>query len=156
MNFRPAQEQDLARVAGFATTADELFFVHPTATFPLTAQQLLPNFQQRKGNTVILHQDQVAGFANYINVIEGDSATIGNVIIDPAQRGRGIGKDLLTEMARHAKASYGVTRTVIPCFNTNTAGLHFYHSLGYVPFKGEPRTDWKGDAVFLIYLSKPV
>lgn len=154
LSFRPAQQSDLITIGAFATSADELFYVHPTAKFPLTAEQLLPNFQNRKGNTVVEVDGKVAGFANYISVIENDSATIGNVIINPALRGKGIGKALLMEMERKAAQEYGAQHTIIPCFNTNTYGLHFYHSLGYVPFKGEPRTDHKGETIFLIYLKK--
>ena len=154
MDFRPARTEDLSIVAGFISQPDELFYVHPTATFPLTAEQLLPNFHSRKGNSVIVVGGQVTGFANYIAVAEGESATIGNVVIDPGQRGTGIGKALLQAMERQAKECYGVTHTIIPCFNTNTYGLHFYHSLGYVPFKGEPRKDQQGRGIFLLYLSK--
>lgn len=155
-SFRPAREDDLPIIANFATTAEELFYVHPTAHFPLTAEQLLPNFNNRKGNTVVEHEGKVAGFANFISVSDGDTATIGNVIIDPERRGKGIGKALLEEMARRAQQEHGVRHTLIPCFNTNTYGLHFYHSLGYVPCKGEPRKNQKGEPVFLLYLSKSV
>lgn len=154
MHFRPAQQSDLAIVATFATSAEELFYVHPTARFPFTAEQLLPNFQNRKGNTVMQVEGKVAGFANYISVTEGDSATIGNVIINPALRGKGIGKALLIAMETKAAQEYGAQHSIIPCFNTNTYGLHFYHSLGYVPFKGEPRIDHKGETIFLLYLKK--
>ncbi len=156
MELRAARESDLAIIADFATSAEELYFVHPSARYPLTAHQLLPNFQQRKGNSVITHEGAVIGFANYINVIEGESATIGNVIIDPAQRGRGAGKALLLAMERMAKEQYQVRLSIIPCFNTNTYGLHFYHNLGYVPCKGEPRLDQNQQPVFLIYLQKPL
>lgn len=156
MEFRPAQEQDLSVIATFPTSADELYFVHPSARFPLTAEQLMPNFQQRKGNTVVLMDGNVVGFANYINVIDGEEASIGNLIIDPAQRGSGIGKAFLQELARQAKQEYGVQRILIPCFNKNTYGLHFYHSLGYVPYLGEPRLDQDGKPIFLIWLQKAV
>ncbi len=154
MEFRPASRTDLDTVAAFATSAEELFYVHPTAHFPLTAEQLLPNFSNRKGNSVIVSEGKVAGFANFISVVEGESATIGNVIIDPTLRGKGIGKALLNNMARLAQRDFGVKQTIIPCFNTNTYGLHFYHSLGYVPCKGEPRKDQNGQPIFLIYLNR--
>ncbi|HEX4939420.1 MAG TPA: GNAT family N-acetyltransferase, partial [Candidatus Kapabacteria bacterium] len=77
MLIRPARVDDLAVVATFPQTSDELFYVHPVAQFPLTAEQLLPNFQNRKGNTVIESSGAVVAFANYISVTEQGDATIG-------------------------------------------------------------------------------
>ncbi len=156
MQFKEAKAIDLESVVGFLTTPDELFFFHPKATFPLTVDQLLPNFQSRKGNTVIIVDGKVAGYANFISISDGNLATIGNVVVDPKLRGTGLGKALINRMETSAKALYGAKQIFIPCFNTNTAGLLFYHKLGYVPNSGEPRINQNGDPVYLIYLAKSV
>lgn len=156
MQFKEAKEKDFERIAGFLVTPDELFFFHPKAIFPLTADQLLPNFQSRKGNTVLIADGEIAGFANFISVTDGISATIGNVVVDPDRRGTGLGKALIDYMETSAKALFDVKKIFIPCFNTNTAGLCFYHKLGYVPNSGEPRFNQDGDSVYLIYFAKSV
>lgn len=154
IRFREAKEDDLGCVAGFLATPNELFFFHPRAVFPMTVQQLVPNYRSREGNTVIIAGDKVAGFANFISVSEGNSATIGNVAVDPQQRGKGLGSELICHMEALAKTMYEVRKIQIPCFNTNTAGLLLYHKLGYVPCSGEPRVNQNGDPVYLIYLVK--
>lgn len=154
--FRKAKAEELDVVGGFLTTPDELFFFFPKAVFPLTSDQLMPNFLTRKGNTVIIAENRVVGFANFISVSEGGAATIGNVAIDPDLRGRGLGKELINHMEASAKTEYGVKQVLIPCFSTNTAGLHFYHKLGYAPYSGEPRVDQNGNPVYLIYFAKSI
>jgi len=154
IEFRKAKEEDLGCVAGFLATPDELFFFHPKADFPMTAQQLLPNYRSRKGNTVIIAEGRVSGYANFISVSEGNSAIIGNVVVDPRLRGKGLGRELISHMEALAKSTYGVRQIQIPCFNTNTSGLLFYHKIGYVPYSGEPRVNQNGDPVYLIYFGK--
>ncbi|MFZ5602614.1 MAG: GNAT family N-acetyltransferase [Pseudomonadota bacterium] len=154
MLIRPARVDDLAVVATFPQTSDELFYVHPVAQFPLTAEQLLPNFQNRKGNTVIESSGAVVAFANYISVTEQGDATIGNVVVDPARRGGGFGKALLEFLMQNAAQQYGCRRALIPCFNENTPGLLFYQRLGFVPCAYEPRVKPDGRTVVLFYLEK--
>jgi GNAT superfamily N-acetyltransferase len=154
MIFRDAIETDLKIVAGFPQNAEELFYIHPSASYPLTANQLLQNFRSRKGNTVALKGKKVVGFANFINVIESESAAIGNMIIDPLERGSGIGSELIEYMSQMASATYMVKNIIIPCFSSNIKGLLFYHKLGFSPIKGEPRTDPNGLPAYLIYLNR--
>ncbi|HVL01776.1 MAG TPA: GNAT family N-acetyltransferase [Dongiaceae bacterium] len=152
--IRSARADDLSRVARFPQNPDELFYVHPTAHFPLTAEQLLPNFQNRQGNTVAEQGGVVVAFANYISIKAEGDATIGNVVVDPAQRGTGAGKALLEFMMRKAAEEYGCRRALIPCFNENTPGLLFYQRLGFTPSAYEPREKPDGKKVVLFYLEK--
>lgn len=154
IQIRKAKENDLEYIASFPLTPDELFFFYPKAVFPLTQEQLLANFLTRQGNTVIVQGDTIAGFANYVSVDLANSATIGNVIINPELRGSGLGKILISHMESSARTLYGVKRINIACFNSNTAGLIFYHKLGYVPYSGEKRINQRGEPVYLIFLSK--
>lgn len=154
--IRPARVSDLEIVARFPQSPDELFYVHPTATFPLTAAQLQPNFQNRQGNTVVEVAGQVVAFANYIRVEPGADAVIGNVVVDPAQRGAGHGRRLLVALMEGAARQHGCRRALIPCFSDNRAGLLFYHRLGFEPLRWEIRPHPGGHPRVLFYLQRAI
>lgn len=153
-HIRAARETDLPLVATFPQTPAELFYVHPSARFPLTAEQLLPNFLNRSGNSVVEVAGRVAAFANYISVTAQGDAIIGNVVVDPAQRGTGVGRALLEYLMQRAVDEHDCCRALIPCFNENTQGLLFYLRLGFEPLRYETRTDPQGQVVVLFYLQR--
>jgi len=156
MIFRPAMEADLQLIASFPVSEDELFYVYPAASYPLTTKQMLANFVSRKGNSVLEVDGKPAAYANYISIDKGNDAVIGNVIVDPSLRGKGIGINLLTHMMDVAAKEFGAKKAVIPCFNSNTSGLIFYHNLGFLPFSSEIRQKENGKHEVLLYLQKSI
>lgn len=149
---RPVAQQDIARICGFARDEGELYFFFPKATWPLTPEQLQGSIAQRANSTVAELDGDVVGFANFYQWEEGGICTIGNVIVSPAARGRGLGEYLIRQMIRQAVEHYGAREIRLSCFNENVAGLLLYPKLGFVPYAIEAREGPQGQRVALIQL----
>ncbi len=152
LSHRPARHEDLATVCAFPQSAEELFFLFPRASFPLTPEQLARSVAQRFGNTVVLDDDRICGFANLFTKEGAPGCAIGNVIVAPLARGLGVGRFLIETMIRTALAGPAREEIRISCFNRNVAGLLLYAQLGFEPFAVEPRVDHAGAKVALVHL----
>jgi ribosomal protein S18 acetylase RimI-like enzyme len=151
-SHRPVREEDLEMIMGFATNEEELFFFYPKANFPLTAQQLRSSIDSRMDSTVVEMNGGVIGFANFYQWEEGGSCSIGNVVVNPRKRGIGAGRYLMQLMIELAGSKYHAREVKVSCFNHNTSALLLYHSLGFLPYDLEERTDKNGNRVALIQL----
>lgn len=152
--LRPVHADDLARVAAFAQTPEELYYLAPRARFPLDAAQLADSVAQRSDSSVICRGDEVLGFAN-IYKREGTACYIGNVVVAPQARRQGVARFLMEGMAQLAAARHAAREVRVSCFNGNTAGLLLYARLGYTPFALEERSDWQGRPIVRLHLRRP-
>lgn len=152
LSHRQVRPEDVARVCAFPQDAEELFFLFPRATYPLTPEQLRQAIDQRHDSTVVLVDDRVCGFANfYVREVSGTCA-IGNVVVAPEARGRGVGRYVVETMIRKGLVEHRAGEVRISCFNGNVAGLLLYAKLGFVPFAVEPRADPRGARVALVHM----
>lgn len=149
---RPVAEQDIRLICGFPQSEDELFFLFPKATFPLTPSQLQDSIAQRADSTVVELDGEVVAFANFYRWEAGGSCSVGNVVVSPAARGRGVGHYLVERMKELAFSKYEAAEVAISCFNQNVPGLLLYWKLGFQPYSVEERTDKKGKRVALIHM----
>lgn len=152
VTFRTVQAQDIARICSFARTEEEQFFFFPAATWPLTEAQLQASVDKRSDSTVIELDGVVVGFANFYKWEQAGTCTIGNVIVDPAIRGQGIGARLIEQMIDIARTRHQASEVTLSCFNSNVAGLLLYPKLGFVPYAIEERQDKQGRRLALIHL----
>lgn len=127
----------------------------PAATFPLTPAQLRAAIAQRADSTVIVDAGEVVAFANFHRWATGGTCSIGNVVVAPAARGRGVGRYLVEQMIDAAFSRHRATEVTISCFNQNLAGLLLYPTLGFQPFAIERRQDKHGRPIALIHLRLP-
>jgi GNAT superfamily N-acetyltransferase len=152
LSHREVLPGDVAAICAFPQSAEELYFLFPRATFPLTPAQLHRSMAQRFGATVVLDDGKVCGFANLFRKDGTAGCAIGNVIVAPDARARGVGRYLIETMVRTALALDPAGEVRISCFNRNVAGLLLYGKLGFVPFAVEQRLDPLGARVALIHL----
>lgn len=152
VTFRAVQAQDIARICGFARTEEEQFFFFPAATWPLTEAQLQASVDKRSDSTVIELDGVVVGFANFYKWENAGTCTVGNVIVDPQTRGKGIGAQLIKQMIDIARTRHQASEVTLSCFNSNVAGLLLYPKLGFVPFAIDERQDKQGRRLALIHL----
>jgi ribosomal protein S18 acetylase RimI-like enzyme len=152
VTFRTVQAQDIARICSFARTEEEQFFFFPAATWPLTEEQLQASVDKRSDSTVIELDGVVVGFANFYKWEQAGTCTIGNLIVDPAIRGKGIGARLIEQMIDIARTRHQASEVTLSCFNSNVAGLLLYPKLGFVPYAIEERQDKQGRRLALIHL----
>ena len=115
------------------------FIFSPTATYPLSVGQLSTSITERVAPTVVENGGQVVAFADLYRVKHSDYCNIGNVIVAPEARGRGMARYLIAQMIKIARRKQGAKEVRISCFNHNTAGLLLYTGLGFHPYGLEER-----------------
>lgn len=152
--YRAVETNDLEIISKFPQDELELYFMYPRAIFPLTINQLQASIDNRFDSTVVLLGNNVVGFANFYEVKSGYYCSIGNVIVDPLSRGKGVGIYLINLMEDIALKKYNVTEVHISCFNTNITGLLLYNKLGFFPYEIEKRFDKKSFPIALIKMKK--
>lgn len=152
---RPVEEKDIQVICGFPQSEDELFFLYPNATFPLSPSQLRDAVEQRSDSTVVELDGKVVAFANFYRREIGGCCSIGNVIVSPVARGRGVGRYLIEQMIGLAFSKHQASEVTVSCFNQNVAGLLLYPKLGFRPYAIEKRQDKKGNRVALIHMRLP-
>ena len=149
---RPVGEKDISVICGFPQNEDELFFMFPKAIFPLTSPQLLGAIAQRSDSTVVELDGQVVAFANFYSWENAGCCSIGNVIVAPVARSRGVGHFLINQMVGIAFSKHRATEVTISCFNRNVAGLLLYPRLGFKPYAVEERQDKDGRRAALVHM----
>ena len=154
MESRKATDKDFATVCRFPRSARELFYMYPQGDFPLTEEQLAAVSAQRSDPTVVLCDGKVAGYANFYDVAPGNYCAIGNAVVSPRLRGRGIGEYLIRTMERFAREKHGATEIRLSCFSTNTRGILLYTKMSYLPREVEQRTDRRGRRHALLKFTK--
>lgn len=151
---RPIEDKDIPVICDFPQGEEELFFMFPKASYPLTPAQLRESVASRTDSTVVERGGEVVGYANLYQCTKGDACFIGNVIVAPNARGGGLGRYLLETMADIARARHQASEVRVSCFNGNAPALLLYARLGFQPFAMEDRKDWKGRRVALIHLRR--
>ena len=134
LQHRPVTADDIEAICSFVQDARELFFMFPKAQYPLTETQLSNAIAQRFDSTVVEAGNSVVGFANFYRAETGGVCCIGNVIVAPEARGKGVASFLVETMTALASDRYAAAEVQISCFNENTAGLLLYPRLGFLPF----------------------
>lgn len=155
LTHRPVSDKDIRLICGFPQSEDELFFLFPKAEFPLSPSQLQDAIAQRSDSTVVELDGEVVAFANFYRWEVGCCCSIGNVIVSPAARGRGVGSYLIKEMTVLAFSKHLANEVTVSCFNQNVAGLLLYPKLGFQPYAIEERKNRKGNQVALIHMRLP-
>lgn len=155
LTHRPVAEKDIEGICGFPQTEDELYFLFPKATFPLSASQLQDAIAMRSDSTVVELDGEVVAFANFYRYETGGVCSIGNVVVSPAARGRGVGSFLIKHMTHLAFSKHLATEVTVSCFNQNAAGLLLYPKLGFQPYAIEARKNKEGNPVALIHMRLP-
>ena len=155
LTHRPVAEKDIQVICGFPQSEDELFFLFPKAAFPLAASQMQDAIAQRSDSTVVELGGEIVAFANFYRWEVGGCCSIGNVIVSPAVRGRGVGRYLIEQMIGLAFSKHQAAEVTVSCFNQNVAGLLLYPLLGFQPYAVEERKNKKGDRVALIHMRLP-
>jgi RimJ/RimL family protein N-acetyltransferase len=152
ISFRPAAQEDLSELLAFPQSQEELFYFFPSATHPLTLNQLQKQLSKRHQSTIMLKDNKVIGFANFYNVKNRNIAFIGNVIVKAEERRKGYAKQLLLHMIKLGFNELKLKEIHISCFNQNTKALLFYHQLGFKPYAWEIRKDYNQAEVIMLHL----
>lgn len=134
----------LAEIAcGWARTPSEVaMFAGPSLSFPLDAAQFARvTVEQDRHPWVLLAGVPVAmGSVQFL----GDSARLGWVLTDPARRGHGYGRQIVTELLAVATADPQVSRITLAVYSDNIAARRLYADLGFVDTGARRHTEVDG------------
>lgn len=154
ISFHPIKEEEINLICKLPNSEEELYFMFPKASYPLTYDQLKEAVDLRSDSTVIEFNGELAGFANFYEAVPNDHCSLGNVVVNPNFRGCGVAKFLVDTMENIAKQKYNAKELHISCFNTNTPGILLYTKLGYKSTEIEQRTDYSGRKIAFIKFTK--
>ena len=152
MHIREATDDDLPAVVALMPTPEELFRVYPKGRYPLTVQQLRELRAVREAFTVVVEDNTVVAFANLYDIEPGRWGFIGNVVVSPCSRGRGIGRRLVEHMMAVAQTQYGLPDVRISVVADNTPALLLYTALGFDPYAVEQRESPVAGRVALLHM----
>ena len=153
VTIRQAVSDDYQDVCDLIPNEEELFLVYPKGSYPLTVEQMEALLRHRLEPTVLLVEGQVAGFADLYGYRKERSVFIGNVVIDRARRGSGLGRKIVLHLIDLAFQKYDLPRVRISVYNHNAAALLLYGSMGFEPYAMREERDFRGDRVALLHLS---
>ncbi len=148
--YRDTKEDDLEAICRLPKNEKELFFMFPSATYPLLVSQMREIFKKRYGHTTFLYNNKIIGYANLYFLENDDSPYIGHLILSSDYRGRGYGKRMIEIMIKKAFTLYKNDKIKIAVINENTKALLLYMKLGFSPFKASLRFDKEGRPKVLI------
>lgn len=152
MQFRPATTADYPAVCDLVTTPHESFLIWPAGQYPWTVDQIETLAQQRCELTAVVEDRQLIGFANLYDYVVQQHAFIGNIVIHPRHRGRGLGRRLVEHMLVLAFDKHRLKEARISVFADNGLALLLYARLGFAPYAMEERKDYLDRRVALIHL----
>ncbi|MGM1045860.1 MAG: GNAT family N-acetyltransferase [Bacillota bacterium] len=132
--YRGVLRNDFEIIASFPQDENELFHMFPNAIYPLTPIQIEEGAKNRLKPTVVLLNQEIVAYAN-LYAHDGDSCWIGNVIVSPSYRGKGVAQHLIGVMEDIAMKELNVKNLKLSCHNTNIRGIFFYTKLGYKPYE---------------------
>ena len=154
LQHRPVKADDIKTICSFPLNAQELFYMFPKAQYPLTESQMADAIAQRFDSTIFEADNRVVGFANFYRAEPGGTCCIGNVIVAPQARCKGVASFIVETMTALAFDRYDASEVQLSCFNGNTAGLLLYPKLGFQPFAIEERASPEGDRLALIHMTR--
>lgn len=128
--FEPAMA---GRVASWVTSPLEHLWVAPSTPPPLTAEKII-RWQRPEGQPHVLLYTPLATPVGYaeINPLsrDRDHFWLGHIVVDPVQRGRGVGLALVREVIGHAFRALAASRVSLVVFPDNAAAIACYRRAG--------------------------
>ncbi len=131
ISLRRFEPDDDAALISWVRSPEELvLFTGPVLTWPLTTDQL----DGLRANPLFtaftaIEAGEVVGHIELIST-GPDSARMGRVLVDPAQRGRGLGEQLVRAFIAEA-AARGIRTLGLFVFPDNIPAVRLYEKLGF-------------------------
>jgi GNAT superfamily N-acetyltransferase len=155
LSARSILPEDFDCICRFPRDREELFFFAPRAPYPLAAEDLRRALRGRLEPTVVVDRNRVVGYANLYGFRSLRHCFVGNVIVHPGWRGRGVGHFLVEHMVDKASADHRIAEVRVSCFEANRPAMRLYAALGFVAYARETRRDWRGRPVPLAHMRRP-
>ena len=141
MQLRDFTKEDAEIICTWLKKEDDLYrwSADRFNKFPLTAEDIISNYAPQKESdrflpvTMADDEGKIVGHFIFRYPKEDDNSTLrfGFVIVDPALRGKGLGKEMLLRGIEFAKMVPGVKRVDLGVFENNPAAKKCYESVGF-------------------------
>ncbi len=139
LSLRPFDRPDFGRLLAWIDSPESLMlWGGPFFRFPLDAAQLEAYRASAEGESsprrIYTACDANGGRVGHIelNDIDGHSARLSRVLIDPARRGQGFGRAMVRPILRLAFAELRLHRVDLLVFDFNRAAIRCYEAEGFV------------------------
>ncbi len=134
LRLRPFDKLFAPVVAGWARNDDELFWLAPSTSPPLTARKVI-GWTRPKDRPLLLFRDGESEPCGYgeLNPLNNshDHVWVGHVVLAPHLRGCGLGRKLADLLIREAFSDPRVQRLSMVVFPENTAAVRCYEAVGF-------------------------
>jgi RimJ/RimL family protein N-acetyltransferase len=139
LGLRAFERPDFDRLLAWIDSPESLkLWAGPFFRFPLDAAQLEayrasaePPSSPRRIYTAYGSNGERVGHIE-LNDIDGHSARLSRVLVDPARRGQGFGRAMVRPILRLAFAEWGLHRVDLLVFDFNRAAIRCYQAEGFV------------------------
>jgi putative acetyltransferase len=137
LDIRPSTlaSSDAVRLIAALNAELKATFPEPGAThFSLTGAQV----EAGDGTFLVAYLDDVAVGCGAVRRLDGATAELKRMYVDPCVRGRGIGRTLVEALEREARV-LGVTKVVLETGTRLAPAIRLYETMGYarIPLFGE-------------------
>ena len=147
LRLRSFEPGDAAIVAAWVYSQEELHWLAPSTSWPLTAAKVLTWPKPRGRALLLVHEGDPdpLGYCE-LNPMGGNDAQIwlGHVIIRPDARRRGIGKDFVRLQVEYAFHDLGARTVSLIVFPDNAPAVACYRRTGFIPVGEEYHSFMQG------------
>ncbi len=151
MNFRPATMSDLETIIEWIPDADScLRWAGPKVQFPLTLKQLAQAIEFDTVRSYTLEDTDATLAFGQIRVFADTRGHLSRIIVNPATRGRGIGRLFGEHLINEAK-KLNFRPITLHVVTDNAIAIHVYEKLGFmIP---NPQPEGIRDGIFYMELA---
>lgn len=136
LHLETADQADVHRIASWVTSeTDVLTFAGPSLTYPFTAAEFFKSTAGRR-ESFVLRAGSAAVATGALEDRRPGEVRIGRVLVDPGQRGQGLGRAMMQLLINRAAARPGVRHLTLGVFEGNRPARALYESLGFVDTGG--------------------
>lgn len=139
ISLRATRPADYGEIASWIPDADACIrWAGPRVTFPFSVDELPRLLDVPNGESWCLGDDGAAprGFGQFWPY-EPNAVHLGRIIVSPAVRGKGYGRELCRGLIAKAIQSTGASVVTLRVYRDNATAVALYRSLGFDPVESQ-------------------
>lgn len=133
MILRKAELEDVTTVLSWLNTEQAFrLWAGPAVRYPATPKSAWSDIEASEQNTYALinAEGQMVAFGQILRR-EGGIVHLARLVVDPASRGRGVGRGLYVALMKEGRLEHSVNAFTLKVYEANKPAFHLYQSLGF-------------------------